>query len=74
MQVLTDQVPGPVGTKLKLNVSPAGKGKKLDAFIAEGEIVRILEDGRGYSFRFTQLAPAARKSIESYIQSTGKGK
>ncbi len=76
MQVLTDRLPGPVGTRLKLNVSPASAktstGKKvrstIEAFVAEGEVVRILEDGRGYSFRFNKLPEKSRKAIESYIQ------
>jgi hypothetical protein len=72
MQVLTDKIPGDVGSRVKLNVSPAAdeKGKKSDfkAFVAEGTIVRHLEDGRGFSFRFSRLTDAARRSIESYIQ------
>jgi hypothetical protein len=74
MQVLTDRIPGPVGTRLKLNVSPASSGasskKKaaIAAFVAEGEIVRILEDGRGYSFRFKKLPEKSRQAIETYIR------
>lgn len=69
MQVLTDQIPGPVGTRVKLNVSPAAEGgaKMLAPFVAEGVIVRWLEDGRGFSFRFEKLAEDARKAIESYV-------
>ncbi|MCM0606129.1 MAG: DUF4339 domain-containing protein [Xanthomonadaceae bacterium] len=64
MQVLTEQVPGGVGTSLKMNISPP---QGLKAFVAEGEIVRVLEDGRGFSFRFKKLAPDAKKAIEKYI-------
>ena len=65
MQVLTDRIPGEIGTKVKLNVTPADS-KKVTGFTAEGEIVRKLEDGRGFSFRFTKLSADAKKTIESY--------
>lgn len=72
MQVLTDKIPGEVGEKIKLNVSPAKdeKGKKAEfkPFVAEGMIVRLLEDGRGFSFRFSRLTESARRSIESYVE------
>lgn len=66
MQVLTDRVPGPVGAKVRLNVSPAD-AKRVKGFVAEGEIVRTLEDGRGFSFRFTKISSDARRAIEKYI-------
>lgn len=68
MQVLTDSIPGDAGAKIKLNVSPAGE-KSIEPFVAEGVVVRILEDGRGFSFRFKKLSESARRSIESYIDS-----
>jgi hypothetical protein len=64
MQVLTDVIPGTVGSKIKLNVSSGA----LDPFVAEGEIVRILEDNRGFSFRFSGLSEPAKRAIEKYIQ------
>lgn len=69
MQVLTDTVPGKVGGKLKLNVSPAGDmtGGAIKPFVAEGVIVRLLDDGRGFSFRFEKLPEVARKAIEEYL-------
>jgi hypothetical protein len=69
LQVLADKVPAPVGSNLKMNISPPnGRGpKEFAPFVAEGVIVRVLEDGRGFSFRFTKLSDAARKSIEQYI-------
>lgn len=67
MQVLTDRIPGPVGSVIKLNVSP-GDPTKVKSFVAEGEIVRVLEDGRGFSFRFKKLGDEARKTIERYIK------
>jgi hypothetical protein len=68
MQVLTDQIPGDVGTNLKLNITPAGAAR-TPAFVAQGVIVRILEDRRGFSFRFDPLSPETQKAITSYIHS-----
>lgn len=65
MQVLMDHAPGPSGTPLRLNVNPQGS---VPGFAAEGEIVRVLEDGRGFSFRFTLLSPEAKSAIEKYIK------
>jgi len=71
MQVLTEHVPGQVGEKLKLNVSPTSKtDRAFSAFTAQGTIVRVLEDGRGFSFRFDQLSATAKRSIESYIEAS----
>jgi hypothetical protein len=67
MQVLTDKIPGQVGDKIKLNVAPSDQ-KVVKSFVAEGEIVRILEDGRGFSFRFIKLSPDAKKAIKEYIE------
>lgn len=64
MQVLMDHVPGEVGTLLKLNINASGQ---IPAFACEGEIVRVLEDGRGFSFRFIALPDPAKKAIQSYI-------
>ncbi len=72
MQILCDRVPGEAGTHVKLNVSPTGPGAP-EPFTAEGVIVRVLEDGHGFSFRFDNLDDAARKAIERYIQSEGSG-
>jgi hypothetical protein len=77
MQVLTDRLPGKVGAKIRLNVSSISdekasktqKARKIDSFVAEGVIVRILEDKRGFSFRFDKLSSAAKRSIEQYINS-----
>ena len=64
LQVLMDHAPGPAGTALKLNVNAQGN---IPGFACEGSIVRILEDGRGFSFRFSSLTEAARSAIEKYI-------
>ena len=70
MQVLTDQLPGKVGDRIKLNVSPLGQPSGgVEPFVAEGIIVRVLEDGRGFSFRFEKLAASAIRAIEAYLQS-----
>lgn len=67
MQLLTDQIPGTVGTTIHLNVTPP-KDSGLKPFVAQGMIVRILEDRRGFAFRFTQISDEAKKSIESYVK------
>jgi hypothetical protein len=62
MQLLTPHVPGTVGTKLRLNVTPSsGNG-----FTCDGEIIRVLEDGLGFSFRFEHLPADAKKAIEQH--------
>ncbi len=72
MQVLTDQPPGSVGAKIRMNVSPTTDRKPDFApFVAEGVVVRLLEDGRGFSFRFTKLSEQAKASIEDYIRRAG---
>lgn len=70
MQVLTDRIPGEVGGRLRMNVSPSGDEGSIQPFVAEGVIVRILEDGRGFSFRFERLPAQSRKVIEDYISSS----
>ncbi|MGK5083057.1 GYF domain-containing protein [Bdellovibrionota bacterium FG-1] len=78
MQVLTDRIPGKPGTRIKLNVSPAGRSGAADVaqgdiepFVAEGVVVRVLEDGRGFSFRFERLPEASQRAIEKYIEAAG---
>ncbi len=69
MQVLSDFVPSKAGSKLKLNVSPAEPNNPLfTPFVAEGIVVRLHEDRRGFSFRFDELSAAARQIIERIIQ------
>lgn len=68
MQVLTDRVPAAPGARIKMNVSPAGENK-MKPFVASGVIVRLLEDGRGFSFRFENLPGESRNTIEEYIRS-----
>jgi len=66
MQILTDAIPGKPGDRIHLNVMPP-ESTGLPAFVAHGTIVRILEDRRGFSFRFTGLSDEAKRSIERYI-------
>ncbi len=66
MQVLTDEVPGKTGESIRLNVMPPASSG-LRPFVASGVIVRILEDQRGFSFRFTEITDEAKRSIERYV-------
>jgi hypothetical protein len=66
MQVLTDTLPGKTGDRIHLNVMPP-ESSGLAPFVAHGVIVRILEDKRGFSFRFTDINDDAKSSIERYI-------
>lgn len=71
MQVMSDYVPAKVGAKLKLNISPPDVANPtFQPFVAEGVVVRILDDRRGFSFRFDELAVAARTVIERIIASS----
>lgn len=65
MQMLAERSPGAVGTKLKLNIT--SMGMSVPGFACEGTVVRVLEDGRGFSFRFTSLPEDAKLAIEKYI-------
>ena len=51
---------------IRINVHPTDPS--LPSFVTEGEIVRVLEDGRGFSFRFNRLTDDARKAIQTYIE------
>jgi hypothetical protein len=65
MQVLMDHAPGPVGSTVKINVTGAAD---IPSFACEGTLVRLLEDGRGFSVRFISLPNDAKQAIEKYIQ------
>ncbi|MCT4641128.1 MAG: GYF domain-containing protein [Bacteriovoracaceae bacterium] len=64
MQVLVDNFPGSVGEKISINVHPDNSEHH---FVASGIIVRALEGGHGFSFRFVDLDSQAINSINSYI-------
>lgn len=72
MQVLTDRIPGEVGSQIKMNVSPSSLAAKITIgpFVAEGVIVRVLEDRRGFSFRFKKISETAKQAIDAYINSS----
>ncbi len=64
MQVLIHNFPGKVGEKISINVHPENSDY---CFVASGSIVRLLEGGQGFSFRFTNLNDEAKQAIENYI-------
>jgi hypothetical protein len=68
MQVLSDFLPSKVGSRLKLNISPPEPtSSSFTPFVAEGLVVRLLEDRRGFSFRFDELSASARQIIERIV-------
>lgn len=66
MQLLMDHMPGEVGAVLKMNVT--SNMTNIPSFAVEGTIVRVLDDGRGFSFRFQNLPDDAKTAITKYIQ------
>lgn len=68
MQILTDQIPFQRGSVIRINVTPTEEGM-FAPFVAEGNVVRVLEDRKGFSFRFNNLSAEAKKAIEKYIGS-----
>lgn len=66
MQVLVANFLGDVGETISLNVHPS---EEKYHFVASGEIVRILDNNEGFSFRFTNLNDKVKSIINSYIQS-----
>jgi len=64
MQVLVDNFPGASGNRISINVHPENSDHH---FTAGGEIVRVLDGGLGFSFRFINLNDEAIKAINSYI-------
>jgi hypothetical protein len=69
MQVLSDFVPTTPGARLKLNVSaPDLTNPEFSPFVAEGVVVRLHQDRRGFSFRFDELSSNTRQTIERILQ------
>ncbi len=64
MQVLVDHFPGKNGDKISINVHPENSDYH---FVAAGEVVRILDGGHGFSFRFNELSEDSKYAIEKYI-------
>lgn len=68
MQVLVDHFPGNVGDKISINVHPENTDYN---FVADGNIVRSLDGGQGFSFRFLNLSSDSQNAITRYLQSEG---
>lgn len=66
MFLITSTIPGPVGTQVKINVTP--EEADVPQFTAEGEIVRILPDSRGFSVKFTRISEDTKNAIQKYIK------
>jgi len=69
MQVLTEHIPRDVGAQLKVIISPAeDKDSTFTPFQAQGLVVRFLEDGRGFSFRFEKLDAQTISRIQKLVE------
>ena len=64
MQVLVEQVPAKIGDSISINVHPENTEHH---FVAGGTVVRLLDGGQGFSFRFTDLGEDAKEAIQSYL-------
>lgn len=64
MQVLVDHFPTSIGHKISINVHPENTEHH---FVASGEVVRHLDGGHGFSFRFLELKSEAKEAIEKYL-------
>jgi hypothetical protein len=64
MQVLVDHLPADIGQKISINVHPENTEYH---FVASGQIVRLLDGGQGFSFRFIDLNDEAKEAIEKYL-------
>jgi len=65
MKILMDHFPGKEGDIIKVNVHPDNSDFH---FMTSGEVVRVLEAQKGFSFQFSGLSEEARKAISRYIQ------
>lgn len=66
MQVLMGDSPLEIGTAISINVHPENTEYN---FVASGKVVRMLQGGQGFSFRFIDLSEEAKSAIEKYIKS-----
>ena len=64
MQVLVDNFPGDVGERISINVHPENTDHH---FVAAGKIVRLLDGGQGFSFRFLELDSESTSAIKNYL-------
>jgi hypothetical protein len=65
MQVLVDHFPGNVGERISINVHPENTDFN---FVAAGNIVRLLDGGQGFSFRFVDLGSESITAINKYLE------
>src|SRR5690606_15325466 len=65
MKVLVDNFPRRNGERININVHPENSDF---SFVASGEIVRLLEGGQGFSFRFIDLSEDALSAIDRYLK------
>jgi hypothetical protein len=71
MQVLANYTPKKVGSALKMNVSPTAESTpQFLPFVAEGVVVRLFQDGRGFSFRFSEVSSQTKLVLDQIIQSS----
>ena len=64
MQVLVENIPAKIGESISINVHPENTEHH---FVAGGEVVRMLDGGQGFSFRFTDLGEDAKEAIQNYL-------
>ncbi len=64
MQILVDNIPANIGESISINVHPENTEHH---FVAGGNIVRLLDGGQGFSFRFTELGEEAKEAIQNYL-------
>ncbi len=64
MQILVDNFPAQVGDVIQMNVHPENEQHQ---FVAQAEVVRILDRDRGVSLKFVNLSDGAQQAIQSYL-------
>ncbi len=67
MQVLVDHFPSNVGDTISINVHPENTDYH---FVADGHVVRSLDGGQGFSFRFSSLSAESQNAINKYLKSS----
>jgi hypothetical protein len=65
MQVLVDHFPGEENERISINVHPENTDFH---FVAAGNIVRLLDGGQGFSFRFVELSDNSKDAINNYLE------
>ena len=64
MQVLISGFPAQLGECISFNVHPENDNYH---FVATGEVVRVLNEDQGFSFRFVDISQDAKAAINRYI-------